>query len=62
MVIAFAGIYSTNTLISIIITWWIYKVAMGAAYTPLSYIGLWLLQDKDAAGKPDQIKEEKISA
>ena len=46
MVIAFAGIYSTETLISIIITWWLYKVAMGALYTPLSYAGIYLLKDK----------------
>jgi uncharacterized integral membrane protein (TIGR00697 family) len=47
MVIAFAGIYSTKTLISIIITWWLYKVAMGALYTPLSYLGLKLLKDSE---------------
>ncbi len=46
MVIAFAGVYSTSTLVSIIITWWLYKVAMGALYTPLSYIGLRLLREK----------------
>ncbi|MCA9353126.1 queuosine precursor transporter [Patescibacteria group bacterium] len=46
MVIAFAGVYPTDTLISIIITWWLYKVAMGALYTPLSYAGIRLLQDK----------------
>ena len=48
MLVAFAGtgIYSTTTLISLIISWWIYKVAMGALYTPLSYVGLWLLKDK----------------
>ncbi|MFA6171421.1 MAG: queuosine precursor transporter [Patescibacteria group bacterium] len=62
MVIAFYGIYPNNTLISIIITWWLYKVAMGAAYTPLSYIGLWLLRDKNASGKPDQIKETEATA
>lgn len=45
MVIAFAGIYSTHTLISIIITWWLYKVAMGALYTPLSYLGIYLLRE-----------------
>lgn len=44
MVIAFAGVYSTPTLISIMITWWLYKVAMGALYTPLSYLGLKLLK------------------
>lgn len=48
MVIAFAGVYQTRTLISIIITWWLYKVAMGALYTPLSYIGLRLLKDKES--------------
>jgi len=46
MVIAFAGVYSTPTLISIIISWWLYKVAMGFLYTPLSYLGIWLLKDK----------------
>ncbi|MFA4833756.1 MAG: queuosine precursor transporter [Patescibacteria group bacterium] len=45
MVIAFAGVYSTRTLISIIISWWLYKVAMGALYTPLCYIGIYLLQE-----------------
>ncbi|MEK7190254.1 MAG: queuosine precursor transporter [Patescibacteria group bacterium] len=44
MVIAFAGIYETKTLISIILTWWLYKVAMGFAYTPLSYLGIHVLK------------------
>lgn len=43
MVIAFAGVYENDTLISIIITWWLYKFAMGLLFTPLSYVGLWLL-------------------
>jgi len=47
MVIAFAGVYSTKTLISVILTWWAYKVFMGFLYTPLSYLGIWLLQDKE---------------
>ncbi len=47
MVIAFAGIYSSSDLVNIIITWWLYKVAMGLAYTPLSYLGIWLLKDKE---------------
>lgn len=47
MVIAFAGIYQTRVLISIIISWWFYKVAMGALYTPLSYLGLKLLRDEE---------------
>jgi queuosine precursor transporter len=46
MVIAFAGIYSPHTLISIIISWWLFKVAMGAFYTPLCYIGIYLLQER----------------
>jgi hypothetical protein len=46
MVIAFLGVYPTRTLVSIIVTWWLYKVLMGALYTPLSYVGLRLLRDK----------------
>jgi len=46
MTIAFVEIYPTRVLISIIITWWLYKVAMGMLYTPLSYIGLRLLRQK----------------
>ena len=38
MIIAFAGIYSWQVMFSIIISWWLYKVAMGALYTPLSYL------------------------
>ena len=49
MVIAFLGVYPTPVLIRIIITWWLFKVAMGFVYTPLSYIGLKLLRDKAAA-------------
>ena len=44
MIIAFAGIYSWTTLGSIIVTWWLYKVGMGALYTPLSYLGIRLLR------------------
>ena len=47
MTIAFYGVYETPVLITLIITWWLYKVAVGFCYTPLSYIGLWLLKDKD---------------
>ena len=46
MVIAFAGVYSVKTLVSIIITWWFYKVLMGFLYTPLSYLGIRLLKGK----------------
>ncbi|MFA6272431.1 MAG: queuosine precursor transporter [Patescibacteria group bacterium] len=51
MVIAFLGIYPNGTLISIIISWWLYKVAMGAFYTPLSYIGLHLLRERSKDSK-----------
>lgn len=44
MIIAFAGIYSLPTMVSIILTWWLYKVVMGAFYTPLSYAGIRLLR------------------
>jgi uncharacterized integral membrane protein (TIGR00697 family) len=46
MIIAFAGVYSTEVLISTTITWWLYKVGMGLAYTPLSYLGLKLFKEK----------------
>ena len=46
MVIAFYGVYSNDALLRIIITWWLFKVAMGFAYTPLSCLGLRLLRDK----------------
>lgn len=47
MTIAFAGIYPVRVLVSIIGTWWLYKVAMGALYTPLSYVGIWFLRNGD---------------
>jgi len=47
MLIAFAGVYSTSTLIGIIFSWWLYKVAMGFLYTPLSYLAIRLLKDKN---------------
>ena len=46
MTIAFYGVYDNKTLVSIMISWWLFKVAMGVVYTPLSYVGLWLLRDK----------------
>jgi len=49
MVIAFYGVYETNVLVSIILTWWLYKVAMGILYTPLSYLALHFLRDKETA-------------
>jgi hypothetical protein len=49
MVVAFAGNghYSTRALVLMIIPWWIYKVLMGVAFTPLSYLGIKLLRGKN---------------
>ncbi len=44
MAIAFVGVYDIKTLILMIIPWWLYKVAMGALYTPFSYLGIRLLR------------------
>ena len=44
MTIAFAGIYSLKTLILMSIPWYLYKVLMGFVYTPLSYLGIYLLK------------------
>jgi uncharacterized integral membrane protein (TIGR00697 family) len=49
MTIAFYGVYDNHTLLNIIISWWLFKVAMGILYTPLLYVGLWLLRDKETA-------------
>ncbi|MEK9160995.1 MAG: queuosine precursor transporter [Patescibacteria group bacterium] len=49
MVIAFLGIYPLPVLASLIVTWWLYKVAMGLLYTPLAYVGIKLLKDKDGS-------------
>jgi uncharacterized integral membrane protein (TIGR00697 family) len=47
MTVAFAGVYSWPTLLMMIIPWWIYKVVMGIAFTPLSYLGLVLLRSSN---------------
>jgi uncharacterized integral membrane protein (TIGR00697 family) len=44
MVVAFAGIYSWKVIVLMALPWWLYKVAMGLAYTPLSYLGIYLLK------------------
>lgn len=48
MGIAFYGVYETPVLISLIFTWWLYKVVMGFFYTPLAYVGIKLLRGKSA--------------
>jgi len=44
MFVAFLGIYSLKTIILISLPWWLYKVLMGLLYTPLSYLGIYLLK------------------
>lgn len=48
MTIAFYGVYDTKVLLSIMLTWWLFKVLMGVAYTPLAYAGLWLLREPES--------------
>lgn len=56
MLIAFLGVYPTDTLITLIISWWLFKVAMGFLYTPLSYLGIWLLKENTNESKPQENK------
>ncbi|MES2225428.1 MAG: queuosine precursor transporter [Patescibacteria group bacterium] len=44
MLIAFLGVYDTHTLLVLIVTWWLFKVAMGFIYTPLCYLGIHILK------------------
>lgn len=50
-VVAFAGVYSWHALILMTIPWWIYKVVMGFAFTPFSYLGIRLLRGKTAVAQ-----------
>ena len=44
MLIAYLGILPIRAILLIIIPWWLYKVAMGALYTPFSYLGIYILK------------------
>ncbi len=46
MLVAYVGVYPLKTIIMIALPWWLFKVAMGLLYTPLSYLGLYLLRFK----------------
>lgn len=46
MIIAYIGIMPLKAIVLIIIPWWIYKVLLGFLYTPLSYLGIYLLKEK----------------
>jgi len=45
--IAFVGVYPLKTIIMIILPWWLFKFGMGIIYTPLSYLGIRLLKEKN---------------
>ncbi len=45
--IALYGVYPNNVLLSIMATWWVFKIIMGLLYTPLAYVGIHLLKDKN---------------
>jgi uncharacterized integral membrane protein (TIGR00697 family) len=55
MSIAFVGIYPIPTILKIIIPWWIFKVVMGFVYTPLSYLGIHLLRNRNEKAQPLKI-------
>jgi len=42
--IAFWGVYPLETIVLMMVPWWLFKVAAGVAYTPLSYLGIKLLK------------------
>jgi uncharacterized integral membrane protein (TIGR00697 family) len=42
--VALAGVYPPETLIRMMLPWWLFKVGMGVLYTPLSYAGIGLLK------------------
>jgi uncharacterized integral membrane protein (TIGR00697 family) len=44
MSIAYIGIYPVQTILLIIIPWWVYKICMGFLLTPLSYLGIYTLR------------------
>jgi uncharacterized integral membrane protein (TIGR00697 family) len=47
MMIAFYGLYPNDVLFSIMVTWFLFKVLMGLLYTPLAYVGIRLLKEKN---------------
>jgi len=51
MIVAFAGVYSAQTIFLMAIPWWLYKVAMGTLYTPLSYFFIHIIRKFDYENK-----------
>lgn len=60
MSISFLGVYSLHDLILITIPWYLYKVAMGFFYTPLSYLGIRLLRGTHSANANQNIQNQGI--
>jgi hypothetical protein len=56
MLIAFLGVYDNHTLLILILTWWMYKVLMGALYTPLSYLAIRILKGKEKIQNTNESK------
>lgn len=54
MIIAYMGILPFETIVLIIIPWWIYKIFMGFLYTPLSYLAIYLLKDRNYENKTNK--------
>jgi uncharacterized integral membrane protein (TIGR00697 family) len=48
MTIALYGVYPTPVLLKLMVSWWLFKIAMGILYTPLSYLGLYILRKEHA--------------
>lgn len=44
MIIAYVGVIPFKVIALIIVPWWMYKVFIGFLYTPLSYLGIYLLK------------------
>jgi hypothetical protein len=42
--LAFIGVYPFKVIVLMMLPWWLFKVGMGVVYTPLSYVGIWLLR------------------
>lgn len=48
--IAFIGVYPLKVIVLMMIPWWLFKFGMGVVYTPLSYVGIWLLRRSEDDG------------
>jgi uncharacterized integral membrane protein (TIGR00697 family) len=51
MFVAFLGVYSIKTILLMSLPWYAFKVIMGLLYTPLSYLGIYLLKYENPSHK-----------